>query len=181
MRFQVGRVDHHDPLLAAFGRQPLHHPGKDPHVAPPLPAIVEGLVRPILLGRIAPPQAIAVDEYYTAQHTPIIDPRTPMALRKKRFQPLHLLVCQPEKIAHRAPRQRGALNHAGAAASTQSMGPDPRENHCTHQNAQHEKTYLLHCGLTRFPTHGLQSRRYSDRPVLCESCSAPSSGANSPS
>ncbi len=42
MRFQVGRVDHDDLLFAAFGGQPLHHPGEDTHVTPPLPAIVEG-------------------------------------------------------------------------------------------------------------------------------------------
>jgi hypothetical protein len=46
--------------------------------------------------RIAPPQAISIDEDYTAQYPPIIQARLTMALRKERFQPLHLLVRQPE-------------------------------------------------------------------------------------
>ena len=49
-----------------------------------------------------------------------------MALWKERSQPLHLLVRQPEQIAHDHPRSSGALNHAAAAASSKSMGPDPR-------------------------------------------------------
>jgi hypothetical protein len=36
-----------------------------------------------------------------------------------------MLVSLPEQIAYRAPHQRGVLNHAGAAISSQSMGPDP--------------------------------------------------------
>ncbi|WP_233517127.1 hypothetical protein, partial [Pseudotabrizicola alkalilacus] len=42
------------------------------------------------------------------------------------LQPLHLVVRQPEKIAHHHPRQFGSLNHAGRAASSRLMGPDPR-------------------------------------------------------
>ena len=49
-----------------------------------------------------------------------------MALWKERSQPLHLLVRQPEQIAHDHPRSSGALNHAAAAASSKSMGPDPK-------------------------------------------------------
>jgi hypothetical protein len=113
MRLQIGRVDHDDFLLTAFGGQPFHHPGEDPHVAPSLPAVVERLGRTILPWRIAPPQPIAVDEDYPAQHTPVIDPRLAVALRKERPQPLHLLVGQPEKVAHHHPRQFGSLNHAG--------------------------------------------------------------------
>jgi hypothetical protein len=55
-------IDHHDLLLAAFGGQPLHHPGEHPHVAPPLPPVVKGLGWTILPRRVAPSQAIAVDE-----------------------------------------------------------------------------------------------------------------------
>ena len=90
MRFQVSRVDHHDPLLAAFGGQSVHDPGKDPHVAPSLPAIAKGLGRTILAGRVTPPQPVAVVEDYPAQHAPVVDPRLAMALRKERFQPLYL-------------------------------------------------------------------------------------------
>ncbi len=96
MRLQIGRVNHNGLLVTALGGQPLHHPGKDPHVTPPLPSVVERLWRTVFFGRIAPPQAIAIDEYYTTQDPPIIDARLPMALRKERSQPLHLLVRQPE-------------------------------------------------------------------------------------
>jgi hypothetical protein len=48
-----------------------------------------------------------------------------MAPREKRLQPLHLIVRQPEKIAHHTPCNFGALNHAATAVSSRSMGPDP--------------------------------------------------------
>ena len=78
MRFQVGRVDHDDLLFAAFGGQPLHHPGEDAHVAPPLPAIVEGLGRAMLPRSVTPPQPIAIDEDYALGIS---------CLRKFQFQP----------------------------------------------------------------------------------------------
>lgn len=125
MRLEVGRVDHDRLLLGAFRGQSLHHPGEDPHVAPSLPSVVKGLGRAILPWRIAPPQPVAIDKDYAAQHTSVIDPRLAMALRKEPLQPLHLLVGQPEKVAHHHPRQFGSLNQAGRPASTRSMGPDP--------------------------------------------------------
>jgi hypothetical protein len=74
----------------------FHHKVCDPnHVPPPLPSVVERLRRAILPRRIAPPQAIAIDEDYAAQNPPIIDARLAMALRKERPQPIHLLVRQP--------------------------------------------------------------------------------------
>ena len=127
MRLQIGRVDQDGLLLGAFRGQPLHHAGENPHVTPPLPSVVERLRRAILTWRVAPPQAIAIDEDYAAQNPPIIHPRLAMALREKRLQPLHLLVRQPEKIAHHHTRQFGALNHVAIAASSRSMGPDPNK------------------------------------------------------
>ena len=127
MRLQVGRIDHEGLLLGALGGQSLHHPREDPHVTPPLPTVVERLRRPILTRGIAPTQAIAIDEDYAAQHAPIIYTRLAMALREERPQPLHLLVGQPVKVAHHHPRQFGSLNHADRAASSKSMGPDPKE------------------------------------------------------
>ncbi len=126
MRLEIRRVDHDNLLLTAFGGQTLHHSREDPHVAPPLPTIVERLRRSIFSRGIAPPQAIAIDEDYPAQHPPIIYPRLAMAPWKERLQPLHLLFGQPEKVAHHHPRQFGSLNHAGRAASSRLMGPDPR-------------------------------------------------------
>jgi hypothetical protein len=88
----------------------------------PLPPVVVGLRRAILLWRIAPPQAIAVDEDYSAQHPPVIVARLAMALGEEGLEPSHLRVGQPEKIAHRLVSLR-SLNHAERA---RSMGPDPR-------------------------------------------------------
>ncbi len=63
-----------------LGGQPLHHPGKDPHVAPTLPVVVERLGRSLIPGRIAPAQAVATDENYAAQVTPVVDAWLAMAL-----------------------------------------------------------------------------------------------------
>jgi hypothetical protein len=69
---------------------------KPPHVTPPLPSVIGPHRRGILTPRGAPPQAIAIDEDYTAENAPIIDARLARALRNERFQPLHLLVRQPK-------------------------------------------------------------------------------------
>lgn len=118
VRLQIRRVYHDNLLLAAFGGQPLHHPGEDPPIAPPLPSVVEGLWGAILTGRITPPPPIATDEDYAAQIAPVIDAGLAMALREERPQPFHLFVGQPEKVAHLHPRQFRGLNHASRAAST---------------------------------------------------------------
>jgi len=49
---QVGRVDHDRFRYGFRCREPLHHAQEDTLLAPPLPAIVERLVRPIVLRRI---------------------------------------------------------------------------------------------------------------------------------
>ena len=106
-------VDHHRFRDGGLGGQPSHHPGEDPLVAPPLPTIVEGLRRNILPRRIAPPQAIAVDENYAAQHPQIIDTGLAMALGKEGPQPRHLRFCLPEKVAHLSVSSQ-RLNHAAS-------------------------------------------------------------------
>ena len=100
MGFQVGRVDHHRLAFGVLGSQSDQDPGKHAPLAPALPAVVKGLVRTILLGRIAPPQAIAVDEDYPRENAPIIDPRLAVGLREEGFETRHLRVRQPEEIAH---------------------------------------------------------------------------------
>ena len=69
---------------------------------------------------------MAIDEDYAAQHATVIDTRLAMALRKKRLQPVHLLVGQPEKVAHHDARKFGSLNHAGQTDSSRTIGPDLR-------------------------------------------------------
>jgi len=49
---------------------------------------------------IAPSQTIAIDKDNPTQHTPIIDTRLSVRLRKERFQTRHLRVAKPKKIAH---------------------------------------------------------------------------------
>tara|TARA_R100001530_G_scaffold57007_1_gene41518 strand:+ start:1718 stop:2101 length:384 start_codon:yes stop_codon:yes gene_type:complete len=63
-----------------LARQPYHDPREHSHVAPSLPAVVEGLVRTIFVRRITPPQAVAIYKYNAAQHAAVIDARHTMAL-----------------------------------------------------------------------------------------------------
>ena len=70
MGLQIGGVDHDRRLLAVISRQADHHLGKDAFVAPPFPTVMECLVRAIFLGRISPPQAIAIDEDNATQDAP---------------------------------------------------------------------------------------------------------------
>jgi hypothetical protein len=91
---------HHGLLFAVLGSEPSLHPGEGTLVAPPLPLAVERLVRPAGGRRATSAQAIAVDQYYSAQHTLFVNTRLPMRLQKERFNARHLRVGQPEKIRH---------------------------------------------------------------------------------
>ena len=51
---EVRRVDHDRILFAMLGSQICHHLGEDTLVAPPLPAIIQRLVRAIGRRRITP-------------------------------------------------------------------------------------------------------------------------------
>jgi hypothetical protein len=84
-------------------RESLHHLSEDAHVAPTLPAVVEGLHRAVFFRSIAPPQPIAIGEYYATQNAPVIHARLAMDLRKERLKLHHLIFAQPVKIAHRTP------------------------------------------------------------------------------
>lgn len=131
MRLEIGCDDHNRLRDGGLGRQPSHHSGEDPLVASPFLAILEGIRRTILLWRIAPPQAITVDEDYSAQDTSVIDARLAMALWKEVLEPLHLRVVQSEKVAHSSI----SLRRLNQDQSRQSMGPDPnqcRKDRCSH-------------------------------------------------
>jgi hypothetical protein len=56
--------------------QALHHSGKDPHITPALPFVVEGLGTTILARSIAC-RDHAIDKDYAVQHATVID--TPLA------------------------------------------------------------------------------------------------------
>lgn len=98
VRLEIGRVNHDCLVLGPLGGQADHDPGEDPVVAPPLPSVIKGLRRTVFLRRIAPTQPIAIDEDYATQNPSIIDAGLTMALRKERFETLHLGVRQPVKM-----------------------------------------------------------------------------------
>lgn len=72
MGIQAGRIVHHRRPVAMPGSQTCQDPGEDALIAPPLPAVVRGLVRSVLLGCISPAQPIAINEGNSAQHRSII-------------------------------------------------------------------------------------------------------------
>lgn len=100
MRLQMGRVDHQRIGAAALIGQFEKHPGKDTLLAPALPPAIKGLVRSVLRRRIAPAQAVAIDEDYAAQHSLVVHTGLAVGLRKKGLQLGHLRIAQPVKIAH---------------------------------------------------------------------------------
>ena len=81
----------------------LQDAGENTHPAPAKPAILEGLVRPIVGRSITPAQAIAIDKYNATQHPPVINPGNPVRQGKEWLQPRHLLIRQPVKITHSTP------------------------------------------------------------------------------
>ena len=124
---------------------------------------MERLRRAILTRRVGPPQAIAIDEDYAAQNSPIIDPRPAVARGKEGLQPRHLLVGQPEKVAHRHPRKLGSLNHAGRTDSSRLMGPDPRLSAAAVGNDRLCCTNRLLTGPPLFPGQTYPA-------TICEGC-----------
>lgn len=96
----VSEREHDRPRHCRLDRQSFEVSGE--HARPAL-ALGEPLARAIFPGRIAPLQPIALDEYYLAQNTPVIDPWLAVAVRKIRSTPLHLLVDQPEKSSLNSP------------------------------------------------------------------------------
>ena len=60
MGLQMGGIDHDALRLWSFARQGREDTVKDTEPAPSDEAIIEGLVRPIVLGRIFPLQAVLI-------------------------------------------------------------------------------------------------------------------------
>ena len=96
MGLEVGRVDHHGLLFAELGGKACHHPREDTFLAPALPTAVKRLMRAIVLRRITPTQAIAIDKDNSAQHTFVVNPGLSVRPRKEGFQTRHLRVSQPK-------------------------------------------------------------------------------------
>jgi hypothetical protein len=98
MGLKVGSLDHYDPFLTMTRRQPDHHLGEDPLITPPLPTVVDCLVRSIVPRGIAPPQAIAIDEDYPNQNRPVINRRLAMGFGGIGLKTRHPRITQPEEI-----------------------------------------------------------------------------------
>src|ERR1700749_2928930 len=82
MRFEVGRIDH-DPLRAwSFTSQASEYPLKHAAPAPADKAIIQGLVRTILLRRILPSQSVTDHIDDPADHSPVVNPRFAVRARK---------------------------------------------------------------------------------------------------
>lgn len=102
LRRKLRRARHH----VILSRQAFHHPGEHTHLALPLPAIIQCLVRAVFPGRILPAQAIPVDEDNPAQDVSAIHPWLAVALGEIGRQASHLFVRQPIQIAHaQSPRR----------------------------------------------------------------------------
>ncbi len=82
MCLQMDRIDHQRVRVAAFFCQPKKHFCEDAFFAPPLPATVKLLVGPVFLRRIAPSQAIAINEDNAAQNPAVFNPGLTVGLGK---------------------------------------------------------------------------------------------------
>ena len=76
----IGGVHHDGLFVTMLGGETSHHPCEDALAALAVPAIVECLVRRLFRRRIAPTQAIALDEDNPIQHNSIIDARLAVGL-----------------------------------------------------------------------------------------------------
>lgn len=61
MSLEIGRIDHDGLGFGPLGGQTFLHPAEHAHLAPPLPAIVQGLVGAVFPGSVLPTQAVPVD------------------------------------------------------------------------------------------------------------------------
>ena len=96
MAFETSGVDHDRRLFAVISGQADHHLRIDAVVAPPLPTVVERLMRAILLGRISPSQATAIDENNSVQNVSITDTWLATLLGKVELKARHLRVGYPD-------------------------------------------------------------------------------------
>lgn len=79
----ISRIDHVSLVLCSFRHsQAFHHLHKDALVIPAVLPVIKRLRRAIFLRRIAPLEILAVDENDVAQHAPIINALTAVALGK---------------------------------------------------------------------------------------------------
>ena len=132
------RIDHQRISPSALIGQFQKHPSEDPLLAPSLPPAVKRLVWPILRRRIAPTQAIAIDEYY-ALNTRLSSTRgLPWDFGKKvsAWPSVHRSASKG-RSCHRS--VFGAVNHA---AQQKSMHPDPNLYNSLLQRRENTKSAM---------------------------------------
>eukprot|EP01038_Epipyxis_sp_PR26KG_P017263 gene17264-23801_t len=106
----VRGVDHDPVGLACLARQLCKYAVEHAQAAPADEAVVDRLVRAIILGRIAPHQAM-LDDVDDARNNPsVIDPRHTMRQRKKWLDPAHLRLAQQERNIHHGTSSVPSLN-----------------------------------------------------------------------
>ena len=123
----MGRVDHQLVGLAALGRQRGEYPVEYAEPAPPDEAIIDRLVRTIVLGRVAPAQAVPDDEDDPADHPSVIDPGNAVRQWEMRQDPAHLRLRQPNQIAHDNAASAQPLNQSFVTDASTLMGPEPNK------------------------------------------------------
>ena len=97
---QVGGIDHQLIRPPALGRQRRKNEVEHARPAPADEAIVDRLVRAIVLRCVAPAQPVADHKDGPADHPSIVDPRHTVRQRKVRFNPALLRLQQPDPITH---------------------------------------------------------------------------------
>ena len=90
MRLEVSGIDHDRLRLPGLARQFGEDAVKHAKAAPADEPVVDGLVRPIALGRIAPHQPMLDDVDDSRHDPPVVNSRNTMRKREKRLDPAHL-------------------------------------------------------------------------------------------
>lgn len=147
MRYQVSHVYHRRVRNIGFASQTIHHPGECPFFTPPLPTIVEGLSRAIVLWRVAPSQPVATDENYSLHHPPTINTRLALALGKEELEPRGLRIGQPEEGCSLV----SLLTKVNHSADVRRMDPDPSFRWTNYRGPQQfRESYAMLASVTSF-------------------------------
>jgi len=97
---RVRRIDHQLIRCPTFGCQPCKDTVEDTHPTPADEPIADRLGRTASRWSRPSAQAVADHEDDAADDPPIIDAQHAMRQRKVRRDPAHLLVREPEQVAH---------------------------------------------------------------------------------
>lgn len=112
MRLHGRAVDQNVSRCAGRRLQSMEEPLPDALRSPADVAIVEGLPRSVVGGRVDPAPTRLQDVDDTADHAAIVDPRlSPRVTRQMRGNPFELLVREPKQVAIHAILLSETVNH----------------------------------------------------------------------